>query len=1060
MLQGRAAELDQLAALLARARQGHSAALVLRGEAGIGKSALLTETTAMAAAQNFKVLRTTATETEAELPFAALHLLLHRDTDRISALPAPQAMALRTALGLAATPDDAEAAAGREPYDDTRPARTGAGDDSAVGVATGTEATIARNARSHTAIHTESASDGHPHVLTGAGPRNGTSATSTTAHATPTVRADTDATTAALTPGHLATPTETDPRGTTPTGATADARTTPAPTTPAPTTPAPRPHQTTTTDRFLTGLAVLTLLAELADGQPLLCVVDDAHWLDHASAEALLFAARRLAAEGVVLLFAVREGHAPRFPAPGLPELRVTGIDGVAAADLLAEHAGDLPPYVRAEILGEAHGNPLALRELPAAQREGHLGTLAGTSHAGALPHGSRVQQTFVDRVAALPEATRTLLLVAAAEGTGDLEATAAAAGALGAGVADLEPAERRQLMRLEGGRLVFGHPLIRTAAYQSAPLAARVAAHRALADAMPRVGGADRRAWQLAAAATAPDEYVAAALEETARHARARGGYAAEAAARERAARLTPDGTGRARRLALAAVAAADAGQSAHAADLARRAAPHLTDPAVLARLARVRAGVAREREEFDAAHRVLVDTAAAIADRAPDTAAPLLYEAMTAAWVAGHRPSIDEITDRVAALGLATPSGAPPYLPAVEGIARLAAGEPGRALPPLRDLFARLRGEAHGLGLRERASIATWFAPLGDLQGGIDVAAELERECREQGAVGPLPLVLLLRARARVLLGRHGCALAGAAEGVRIAEDSGQRHYAAQLTGVLAYLAALGGDEARVKELTTFVDPRQAPPGRVWSAAAQPLLDLGLGRHEAALRGYEDLAAGPASHTTVALYCVPDHVEAAVRAGEPDGVRELAERYAEWAGHTGMPWARAVAARCRGLLAEAGAGGADAVHAAYEEALRLHADDGRPFERARTQLLLGQWLRRAGRRSEARGPLRSALDVFEQLEAAPWAERAHAELRATGESRSPRHPEKLTAARLTPQERQVVRLAATGMTNRDIGAHMFLSPRTVGYHLYNAYPKLGISSRADLPHLNLQPD
>ncbi|WJV49755.1 helix-turn-helix transcriptional regulator [Streptomyces flavofungini] len=931
MLQGRTAELDQLAALLARARQGESSALVLRGEAGIGKSALLSETAAMATDQDFRVLRTTAAETETDLPFAALHLLLHRHTDRISALPAPQATALRTALGPAP----------------------------------------------------------------GAGPTDGDGATSAA-------------------------------------------------------------------DRFLTGLAVLTLLAELADERPLLCVVDDAHWLDHASAEALLFAGRRLAVEGVVLLFAAREGHAPQFPAPGLPELRVDGIGEEAAADLLAEHAGDLPPYVRAEILGEARGNPLALRELPAAQREGHLGVLAGPAHAVAPPHGSRVQQTFVDRVTALPEATRTLLLVAAAEGTGDLEATAAAASTLGAGVADLEPAERRQLVRLDGGRLVFGHPLIRTAAYQSAPLAARVAAHRALADALPRVGGADRRAWQLAAATTAPDEYVAAALEETARHARARGGYAAEAAAHERAARLTPDGAARARRLALAAVAAADAGQSAHAADLARHAAPHLTDPAVLARLARVRAGVAREREEFDAAHKVLLGTASEIAGRAPDTAALLLYEAMTAAWVAGHRPSIDEITDRVAALGLAPPPGAPPYLPAVDGIARLAAGEPGRALPPLRELFTRLRGDTGGLGLRERASIATWFAPLGDLEGGIELAAELERECREQGAVGPLPLVLLLRARARVLLGRHGCALAGAAEGVRIAEDSGQRHYAAQLTGVLAYLAALGGDESRVKELTSFIDPRQAPPGRVWSAAARPLLDLGLGRHEAALRGYEDLAAGPASHTTVALYCVPDHVEAAVRAGEPDSVRELAERYAAWAGHTGAPWARAIAARCRGLLAEAdpARAGGDAVQAAYAEALRLHADDGRPFERARTQFLFGQWLRRAGRRSEARGPLRSALDVFEQLEAVPWAGRARAELRATGESRAPRGPEKLTAARLTPQERQVVRLAATGLSNRDIGAQLFLSPRTVGYHLYNAYPKLGVASRGDLPHLNLQAD
>ncbi|WP_189176008.1 AAA family ATPase, partial [Streptomyces lasiicapitis] len=418
MLRGRTRELTQLEAHLTRAaQQGESTALVLRGEAGIGKSALLTETAKTAEAQHFKVLRTTGMEAESELPFAALHLLLHRETDRIAALPAPQAAALRTALGLPG-----------------------------------------------------STSEGGPSD----GGRN--------------------------------------------------------------------------TDPFLTGLALLTLLAELAETQPLLCVLDDAHWLDQPSAQALLFAARRLAAEGVVLLFAVREPHAPRFPAPGLPELRLTGIDDAAAAHLLAEHAGDLPPYVHRHILTESRGNPLALRELPAAQREGHLTTHSGSYTPPPSSH-SRVQQTFTDRIAALPEATRTLLLVAAAEGTGDLAATTTAAATLGATVADLEPAERRHLLALEAGKLTFRHPLIRAAAYRSAPLASRVAAHRALAEALPRVGGADRRAWQLAAASTAPDEYVAATLEETARHARARGGYAAEAVARDWAAQLTPGGPPRARR-------------------------------------------------------------------------------------------------------------------------------------------------------------------------------------------------------------------------------------------------------------------------------------------------------------------------------------------------------------------------------------------------------------------------------------------------------------------------------------------------------------------------------
>ncbi|GAA1943877.1 LuxR family transcriptional regulator [Streptomyces durmitorensis] len=913
MLYGRVGETAQLEELLAKARQGHSAAFVVRGEAGIGKSGLLEHAALQATTHGMRLLRATGIEAESELPFAGLHLLLHRVTDRIDDLPQPQAKALRTALGLA----------------------------------------------------------------------------------------------------------------------TGDAR----------------------ADRFLIGLAVLTLLADLADPAEegsLLCLVDDAQWLDQASADALLFAARRLAAEGVVMVFAARDAHAPPFPAQGLPELRLTGLDDEAAGELLAEHAGDLPAYVREQIRSESGGNPLALRELPAAQREGHIPAYG--HHLSSLPSHSRLLRTFADRMSALPRATRSLLVVAAAEGTGDLTVTAAAASKLGATVTDLEPAERKELLSLDGGRLTFRHPLIRAAAYQSAPVGERIAAHRALADALPCVGNIDRRAWHLAAATTEPDEYVAGILEQTAEHARARGGYAAVAAACERAAQLSPDGTHRARRLALAASAAADAGQNERAAELALRAAPHLTDPAVLAQLAQVRAAVAREQGRLDASYSVLLDTAAEIAPHTPETAAFMAYEAMTAAWLSGHRQSIDEISARLAGLDLKTPPHALPYLPAAQGLARLAAGDPGSGLPPLRALFDSLRAERHDRGhtLRERVSIASWFAPLGDLETGNDLAAELDRECREQGALGPLPLVLLMRTRARIFLGRHSCALTGAAEGLRIAQDTGQPHYVGQLSGVLAYLAALEGDEERCRELAAKGELRQVMPGQVWGGIAIAMLELGLGRHAAALRAYEDVAASPSGHTIVVLYCVPDRVEAAVRTGRADSVREPARVFAAWADHTGAAWARALAARCRALLApEAEAG------AAYEEAIALHTDDGRPFERARTELLFGEWLRRAGRRSEARTPLRSALDTFELLAAPPWAERARAELRATGESRARHTGDAAPLERLTPQERQVVRLAATGMTNRDIGAQLFLSPRTVGYHLYNAYPKLGVASRGELGRL-----
>ncbi|MGW0275245.1 AAA family ATPase [Streptomyces sp. NPDC003006] len=506
--------------VLQGARQGRSAALVVRGEAGIGKSELLTHAVAAARAGGLRVLRATGTDSESELPFAGLHLLLGRAADRVAELPERQARALGGALGLS---------------------------DAAVG--------------------------------TGGG------------------------------------------------------------------------------DRFLTGLAVLTLLADLAEEQPLLCVVDDAHWLDKASAEALLFVARRLDAEGVVMLFAARDTYAPPFPAPGLDELRVGALSDAAARDLLAEHAADLPPHARVQILGEAAGNPLALRELPVAQRE-------GLAHDSAPVSGhARVQQTFTDRISGLPAATRTVLLVAAAEATDDLAVIASAAAELGAVVTDLEPAERKDLVRVAEGRLVFRHPLIRSAAYQSAPLGDRLAAHRALARALPCVGNADRRAWHLAAATTEPDEYVAAVLEETSEHARARGGYTAVAAACERAARLSPDSQDRARRLALAAHAAAAAGEGRRAADLATRAAPHITDPLRRAELVKVRAAVAREQGRLETSYTLLGEGAAEVAATASGTAAFMLYEAVTAARHGGPQSAVSELTDRLASLELPQSAETAPF-------------------------------------------------------------------------------------------------------------------------------------------------------------------------------------------------------------------------------------------------------------------------------------------------------------------------------------------------------------------------------------------------------------
>ena len=886
MLHGRSTELAAVESLLATARAGRSGVLVVRGEAGIGKSALLAHAAAHAAP--FLVLRGTAVESESVVPFAALNLLLGPVVDRVDALPPNQATALRAALGLA-PPDGG--------------------------------------------------------------------------------------------------------------------------------------------DHHLVGLAVLTLLADLAEHQPVLCLLDDAHWLDPASAQALVFAARRLQAEGIAMIFAARDLHAPPFPAPGLPELRLTGLTPEHAAALLEEHAADLPRHVRDRIVHEARGNPLALLELPAAQREGHL-----HAHPVApLPTHSRIQQMFADRINTLPERTRTLLLVAAADDTGDPGVVFEAAGLLGASVDDLEPAERRQLLRSDDGRLTFRHPLIRAAAYQSAPLKHRLAVHQALHRALADVlDDAHRSAWHLAAATTAPDEDVARALARTADDARDRGGYVAVASAYHRAAELTPDPVERGHRLAAAAGAAGAAGQFDRALVLADQAWDLVANPVDGARVARIQARLAGERgRPGDAA--VQLARAVSCAEHTDrELAGELLFNAANNAWAGRDLATLRRIADRAGNL---------PGAEDTRAVARAALGLEGE---DVRGGLAALRGllNSRYVGGPGNAVTAWWHLILGDDRAAHERASRLERESRAQGALGVLPRALAYLARGSLHLGRHRDARASAEEGLCIAADIGQEFSVGFLVSVLAELAAIEGDEARCAELVaTMTD---GAPQSVRAACASALLDLGLGRHEAVLDRLADVAAG--AHRLYSVTSLPDLVEASTRLGKPAG--NAVAWYDEWASNTGQPWARAVAARCRALVTD------DERH--YATAVDLHrGHDGRPFERARTELLYGEWLRRSRRKADARTHLRSALDLFERLGATPWAARARTELRATGESRPVPGPDPIGT--LTPQELQVVRLAAEGLSNRDIGAQLFLSPRTVGYHLYKAYPKLGVASRVELAKLDL---
>ncbi|TDD60604.1 helix-turn-helix transcriptional regulator [Actinomadura darangshiensis] len=895
MLYGRDAELAAIEDLLGRARAGRSGTLVLRGEAGIGKSALLDH--AAEAAGDMRVLRGTGVEYESGMPYAGLHLLLGRHLDRVGGLPDAQAEALRSALNMGG--------------------RLGAG------------------------------------------------------------------------------------------------------------------------DRFLVGLAVLTLLSDLAE-TPLLVLVDDAQWLDVPSAEALLFAARRLDAEPIAIVFAARdadvpEAGAPEFAAQGLAEVSVRALDGDAAAGLLDDRAAKLPRQVRQEVLAAAMGNPLALLELP-----------------GENGHGSayeRIRRAFAERIGALPEPARWLVLLVAADDLGDTGVVTRAGGRFGASVGDLEPAERHRLLRgTADGRLEVRHPLIRTAALGDATLTMRLAAHEALAAAYLERGDECHHAFHLARSVTGPDEHVAAVLEKTAVMERDTGGNASVAAMYEGAAALSPDRAERGRRLALAARACADAGLPERAIELAARAEADLPDPMARAELVLIRANLADEQDRTRDAYRLFAETAATVAELDPRTSGYLYFQAASAAANAADFTALDDIVAEGVRAGV-------PNAPHLRALSRVFAGQnPFGPNGDLADGVAALRELMDGMspcyGAHDRVRAGMWHLMIGDVRGAAEAAAELERSFRAQGAIGLLAPALMLRSRTDLLLGRHRDALTGATEGVRIAADTGQHRIRVYLDTVLAQLAAIQGDEARCTELTEEALARGVPPGNVHAAAARSLLDLGLGRYEAALERLVDVVAGPNRQGGIAA--LPDLVEAAVRAGEPERARDAADWYSGWAAQIGQPWAEAVAMRCAALLA------ADPDDL-YSRALELHREGGTPFEQARTELLYGEWLRRTRRRNDARARLHPALETFERLGAAPWADRVRTELRAAGESLADGTGPDDLAARLTPQELQVVRLAATGLSNREIGGQLFLSPRTVGYHLYKAYPKLGVAARAELARLDL---
>jgi DNA-binding CsgD family transcriptional regulator len=793
-------------------------------------------------------------------------------------------------------------------------------------------------------------------------------------------------------------------------------------------------------DRFLIGLAVLTLLAEVAEDRPLLCVVDDAQWLDVASAQVLAFAARRLLAEPVGLVFAARE---PGDQLRGLADLEVGGLpDPEARALLRSVVRFGLNKRVQDRILAEASGNPLALLELPRGQRPEQLAD--GFGLVGAIP--ARIEAEFRRRLEALPADTRSLMLVAALEPAGDAMAVWRAAGQLGIPASAAAAAEADGLLEIGTGAR-FRHPLVRSAVYSAASLPERRTAHRALAEVTDRDRDPDRRAWHLAAAALGPDEEVAAELERSAGRAQARGGIAAVAAFLRRAVELTADPHRRSERALAAAQASLQAGSFDATAELLNIAAAGPLDEPQQARVDLLRGQIAFASSAGGDAPALLVKAARQFepldAGVARQTYLDAFYAALTAGEFAGAG-DLQEVSQ--AALSSPPPAGAPgPSDLLLDGLAVLATE--GRAqAAPLLSRAARVFAEVE-IPMAERlrrsmvavvAAVTVW-----DEERWQVIEARALQSCREAGLLAPLVIYVNSNSIFTVWHGDFAEAASLVAEAEAIAAATGTLF--PPFGGM--FLAGFRGAEAEAAPLIEAVSTAAQAAGQglavQWAQWVAAILYNGLGRYEMALAGAQ--AAEQSAELHVSTWALPELIEAATRTGQSRLAADALDRLAEATGIGQTDWAQGIYARCRALLSD----GQDAERCYREAVDRLGRTGFRP-ELARAHLLYGEWLRRGGRRADARAQLRTAHGLFAAIGMQAFAERARHELLATGETVRKRiagpHDQ------LTPQEAQIARLARTGLSNPEIAGQLFLSPRTVEYHLAKVFTKLKITSRRQL--------
>jgi DNA-binding CsgD family transcriptional regulator len=801
-------------------------------------------------------------------------------------------------------------------------------------------------------------------------------------------------------------------------------------------------------ERFLVSLAVLSLLGEAAARRPLLCVIDDAQWLDDATADVLAFVARRVDAEPIAMLFAAREEDA-RSESLGLPQMRLGGLDGEAARALIAERvAGPLALEVADRLVDATEGNALALLEMAAGLTEGQREGIEPILEP--LPISSRLEGAFLARVRRLPAATQSLLLVAATDESGDLTTILDAAARLGVPAEALDDAEHAQLIRVRGMQLELRHPLVRSAIYQGAPLSRRRAAHGALASVLVGDARADRRAWHRAAASVEPDADVVDELEQAAQRAHARGGFDAASLALERAAALASDERRQAELLTAAAENAWLPGQASRARALLRRARQLGGDPAVRADGGRVLGVIELTCGAPADSSRILIDAADNVAESEPERAIYLLSLASGGAALARHRESVVAIAERAEGLRIMPTTTNRFLLARLAGLRAHFTGDHDGAAAYFRTALG-LADEIDAGVMPDRLGL---LSPVGlflcDDRSVLDLHRRVAAQAREDGMVALLTQALPWLALGDIWSGQWHAAATRLSEGLELAGATSQEQIAAHLVGIQALLAGLRGDEERCRALAVESLERAAARGLVHVAAcatwALTVLELGLGRAQAALTHIRALP--PAAGVD---WDALDRIESAVRAGEPALATAWLEAFEPWAVSSRAPWGQAVALHCRALLAT------DQLEAErlFLAALDMHERAARPFERARTELALGECLRRARRRTEARSHLRAALACFETLRAELWAERARTELRASGESARKRDPS--TLDQLTAQEVHIAQLVGEGHTNRDVAGQLFLSTRTIEFHLRNVFRKLGISSRIELARMDL---